>query len=67
MDPLKQLPFEAWLVALDAAVIGRAGLSVYDLPDQDFWSLYDEFKGDPDGAASQVLEDEGFPSDGGDE
>lgn len=60
-DPVLQ--FNAWLSTLDTCVIAIAGVGVHDLPDRDFWSLFDEYGDDPEACARQILEDEGFPED----
>ena len=54
--------FESWMAAVDAAVSQMAFLSVHDLPDIDFRSLYDAGES-PQTAAHEALEYADYPFD----
>lgn len=52
--------FRDWMIRLDHLCIRLTGLSIRDLPDQDFASMFDD-ELTPKEALSDILEDEGFP------
>lgn len=54
--------FETWLEQVDAVVQGTIGLSVHDLPDQDFRSMFDDGM-EPAEAAAEILENEGIDAE----
>ncbi len=57
------MTFEKWMTAVDAAVGDIAfGLSVHDLPDIDFRSLYED-EATPEEAAREALDGADFPFD----
>ena len=51
--------FGSWLAGVDQAVWGLAGCSLYDLPDHDYWALY-EAEATPTEAAESALDAAGF-------
>lgn len=54
-----KLTFENWMKTLNVLCESRVGLSIYDLPDQQFDSLFeDEFT--PQDALEYILEEEGY-------
>ena len=54
--------FESWMAAVDAAVSQIAFVSVHDLPDIDFRSLYEAGES-PQTAAHEALENADYPLD----
>jgi hypothetical protein len=54
--------FESWMAAVDAAVSQIAFVSVHDLPDIDFRSLYEAGES-PQTAAHEALEYADYPLD----
>ena len=42
MGKQNEQTFQAWVMAVDKLVIAKVGLSVHDLPDQDFRTAYDD-------------------------
>lgn len=59
MKKVSKLTFENWMKTLNILCERRVGLSIYDLPDQQFDSLFeDEFT--PQDALEYILEDEGY-------
>lgn len=54
--------FVAWMKKVDRAILRRVGVSIHDLPDQDFASAFEE-GADPDEFALEVLEEEGWDGD----
>lgn len=59
MAKVNKLTFENWMKTLNILCERRVGLSIYDLPDQQFDSLFeDEFT--PQDALEYILEDEGY-------
>jgi len=59
---MSSLTFESWMAAVDAAVSQIAFVSVHDLPDIDFRSLYDGGES-PQAAAHEALENADYPLD----
>ena len=51
--------FEQWMERVDETVVALAGLSVYDLVDIDFWSLYED-EATPVRAAKKALKASGW-------
>ena len=54
--------FDHWMQAVDLAVAGIAGLSVYDLADQPYRDWHEDGLSAPE-AAQEALLDEGFPEE----
>lgn len=57
--PAQTGTFEEWMKEVDKAVISASGMSYQDLPDIDFYSIFDAGSA-PAIAASEVLEEAGF-------
>lgn len=51
--------FRAWMTKVDAAVNRMVGLSVMDLSDIDFWSLFND-KVTPSRAAAMAMRESGW-------
>lgn len=55
--------FLAFGKKMEAALVGKCGLGVLDLPDQDYSSLFEDWDGTDeaiDDMAQEILEDEGM-------
>ena len=59
---MSSISFDRWMAEVDAAVSQIAMLSVHDLPDLDFRSLYDGGES-PQTAAREALENADYPFD----
>jgi hypothetical protein len=46
--------FQSWMQEVDAAVSKKYGLSAYDLPDLDYYSMYEDGLS-PKGAAAKAI------------
>lgn len=56
----KRAAFTAWFNQVDIETMGIAGCSIHDLPDIDFWSLFDD-EASPAEAAKEALREAGYP------
>ena len=56
------LTFKVWLRHVDRQVSKKCGLGCMDLPDIDYWNLWNDGV-EPRDAAFEVLEEAGFPLD----
>lgn len=54
--------FVEWLEAVDGEVEALCGISVFNLPDVDFYMFFDA-EDSPESTAINILTDEGFPFD----
>ena len=59
---MSSISFDRWMAEVDAAVSQIAMLSVHDLPDLDFRSLYDGDES-PQAAAREALKNADYPFD----
>lgn len=55
------LGFHGWMRAVDHAILRRAGIGAFDLPDRGWRDLYED-RTLPREAAFEALEEEGFPA-----
>lgn len=58
----RRLEFRDWLREVDAALINICGLSHNGIADQTWWDWFDSDMS-PEEAATEALENEGFPFD----
>lgn len=56
----KRAAFTAWFNQVDIETMDIAGCSIHDLPDIDFWSLFDD-EASPAEAAKEALREAGYP------
>lgn len=59
-DVTEDRRFQAWMAKVDAACQRLAGLSIYDLPDQDFRGEFESRTGAV-AMARRALREEGWP------
>ena len=55
----QNLEFKAWLAEIDQAIVATCSLGYLDLPDVDYWAMF-EFGDTPQQAAETALEEAGF-------
>lgn len=59
-DVIDGRTFDEWKRLVDRAVVKRSGIGCDDLPDVDYWQMWNDGTS-PDDAMIEVLETAGFP------
>lgn len=53
------MTFKEWLAEVNTFLVALCGMGSDDLPDQDYWNMWND-EVDPEDAATEILDNEGF-------